>query len=137
ADSVNCQLLIEGRYFPVIYFPLADVRQDLLRATDHATHCPWKGDASYWTIAAGGKTAENAVWTYRQPIPQCEAIRDHVSFYWDRVDAWLEEDRPLLGHARNPYSRIDTFPASRRVVVTAGGQTLADSRRAVFLYETG
>lgn len=137
ADSVRTKLLFEKPYHPVIYFPFEDLKQEFLQATAHSTHCPWKGDASYWSLAVGGKAAENAVWAYKTPRAGCEAIAGHASFIWKSVDGWLEEDSPLLGHARNPYSRIDTLRSSRRVVVKAKGQVVADTTRAVFLYETG
>ena len=137
ADSVRTKLLFEAPYHPVIYFPLEDLRREFLAETQHATHCPWKGDASYWSLKVAGKSAENAVWSYRTPLPQCSAIANHASFIWKSVDGWLEEDSPLLGHARNPYTRIDTLRSSRRVVVRAQGEALADSSHAVFLFETG
>ena len=65
---------------------------DLLTRTDHATRCPYKGDASYWTIEAGGRTAENAVWSYERPIPGMAAIARYLAFYRDRMDGWTEED---------------------------------------------
>ncbi|MBV9279572.1 MAG: DUF427 domain-containing protein, partial [Chloroflexi bacterium] len=68
ADSRRVMLLYETNHLPVYYFPIADVRLDLLRPTDHHTHCPYKGDASYWSVTVGGRIAENAVWGYPQPI---------------------------------------------------------------------
>lgn len=137
ADSVHTKLLFEPGHFPVIYFPLADVQGRFLERTAHTTHCPHKGDASYWTLDVAGTRRENAVWGYETPKAGAEAIAGHVSFYWDKVDAWFEEDQPLLGHARSPYHRIDTLRSSRRVVVRLNGQVVADTTGAVFLYETG
>jgi uncharacterized protein (DUF427 family) len=68
-DSSDVALLHETGYLPVWYFPRADVRFDLLEATDHTTHCPFKGDASYWTIRAGGAVAANKVWGYPEILP--------------------------------------------------------------------
>ena len=65
---------------------------DLMRRTDHGSHCPFKGDASYWTIEVGGRVAENAVWSYEEPFEAVSAIKDHVAFYRDRMDAWHEDD---------------------------------------------
>jgi len=137
ADSVGCKLLFEAGHQPVIYFPAEDVAMDLLASTAHSTHCPHKGDARYWTVSAGGKTAENAAWSYAQPKPEAGAVAGHVAFAWNKMDRWMEEDSPLLGHARNPYSRIDTLVTSRLVTVKAGGKTLAETRDAILLYETG
>lgn len=137
ADSVAARLLFETGHQPVIYFPPADVAMDRLTPTPHRTHCPWKGEAAYWTVSAGAKQMENAAWSYRRPLPAAADIAGYVSFEWSRVGRWMEEDQPLLGHARDPHKRIDTLPTTRRVVVRAGAQVLADSRAAVLLFETG
>jgi uncharacterized protein (DUF427 family) len=92
AGSHRAKLLLETNHRPVYYFPRADVRQDLLVPTDHTTHCPYKGDARYWSIQVGDRLIENAVWNYPAPIPSCPDISDLVAFYWDKVDAWYEDD---------------------------------------------
>jgi uncharacterized protein (DUF427 family)/diadenosine tetraphosphate (Ap4A) HIT family hydrolase len=76
----------ESRHAIVHYVPRADVRMDLLTATDHTSYCPFKGTARYWTIAVGGRRAENAVWAYDEPYDEALPLRDHVAFYSDRVD---------------------------------------------------
>lgn len=63
-----------------VYFPPASVKTDYLSKTDHSTHCPWKGDASYYSINADGKKLENAAWYYPQTKEKAEHIRDHVAF---------------------------------------------------------
>src|SRR5215210_2799360 len=70
ADSKRVKLLRETNNRPVYYFPREDVREDLLEPTDRRSHCPYKGDASYWTVRAGDRVAENAVWSYRAPFPE-------------------------------------------------------------------
>jgi uncharacterized protein (DUF427 family) len=137
ADSTDALLLRESRHMPVYYFPRRDVRMDLLAPTDHHTHCPFKGDASYWTIKADGKTLENAVWGYERPFDEMAAIQDCVAFYWDRLDRRLEEDEEVFGHPRDPYHRVDVRESARRVRVVLNGETIADSRRALFVFETG
>ena len=92
ADSTRALVMREASYPPVHYFPREDVRMELLTRTGHATRCPYKGDASYWSVEAGGRTAENAVWSYERPIPGMTAIAGHLAFYRDRMDAWSEED---------------------------------------------
>ena len=92
ADSARALVMREADYAPVHYFPRDDVRMDLLIRTEHATRCPYKGDASYWTVEAGGRTAENAVWSYEDPIPGMTAIAGYLAFYRDRMDAWSEEE---------------------------------------------
>lgn len=90
ADTRRALTLHEPRYAPVQYVPRADVDMSLLTRTDHKTRCPHKGEAAYYSIAADGRLAENAVWTYEQPIPSVGEIAGYVAFYPRRVDA-IEE----------------------------------------------
>jgi len=86
ADTTRALTLKEGSLPPVQYVPREDSEMTLLERTAHKTHCPYKNDAAYYTIRAGGRTAENAVWTYEEPYPAVVAIKDHLAFYPDRVD---------------------------------------------------
>jgi uncharacterized protein (DUF427 family) len=86
ADSTRALTLKEASYPAVQYIPRADVEMDLLKLTSHTSHCPYKGDASYFSISAEGHTAENAVWSYQQPFPAMAEIKDYLAFYPDRVD---------------------------------------------------
>ena len=86
ADSDRAIVMLETGHAPVVYFPREDVRMDLMRGTRHRTHCPFKGDASYWTITVGGRTSENAVWSYEDPHPGIAAVEGYVAFYRGRVD---------------------------------------------------
>jgi uncharacterized protein (DUF427 family) len=90
ADTMHALTLKEAGYKPVFYIPRADADRNLLKSTDHRSHCPYKGDASYFTIEAGGRNAENAVWSYEQPFPAMAEIRGYLAFYPERVDA-IEE----------------------------------------------
>jgi uncharacterized protein (DUF427 family) len=87
ADSRNALTLQEASYPAVQYVPRADVDLSLLERTTHATYCPYKGDCAYYSVPSGGERAVNAVWTYEQPHDAVAAIRGHVAFYPDRVDA--------------------------------------------------
>ena len=87
ADSRHALTLQEARYPAVQYVPRADVDLSLLERTAHATYCPYKGDCAYYSVPGGGERAINAVWTYEQPYDAVAAIRGHVAFYPDRVDA--------------------------------------------------
>jgi uncharacterized protein (DUF427 family) len=80
AESTAALVLREGGYPPRIYFPRGDVRMDLLTATARSTHCPHKGNASYWTVTAGGTAAPDVAWSYRTPHDGVAAIGDHISF---------------------------------------------------------
>jgi uncharacterized protein (DUF427 family) len=136
ADSSRTLLLLETGYLPVYYFPRDDVRFDLLEATSTSTHCPYKGDASYYTVIAGGSRYEDAVWAYPAPINAVPELKDYVAFYWDRADAWFEEDDQVFRHPRDPYHRIDTLNSSRHVEVRVNGELLADSHRPRLVFET-
>jgi uncharacterized protein (DUF427 family) len=92
ADTRNALTLREASYPPVQYIPRKDVDMTLLARTDHATHCPYKGDASYYSIPPGGARSANAVWTYEAPYAAAAAIRDYLAFDPDRVDS-IEEWR--------------------------------------------
>ena len=86
ADTARALTLKEAGYRPVFYVPRSDTKMDLLTPTANATHCPYKGDASYFSISTGGKTAENAVWSYEKPFPATAEIKEYLAFYPDRVD---------------------------------------------------
>lgn len=91
AESDRVLVMHETRLPPVYYFPRDDVRMDLMKKTGHRTHCPFKGNASYWTLEAGGKTAKDAVWGYEDPYDEAEGVRDCVAFFWGAMDAWFED----------------------------------------------
>ena len=91
ADSARAKVLTEGRLAPAYYFPRSDVRMDLLHATAYRTYCPFRGNASYWTITVGGRSAENAAWSYEDPYDDAAAIKNYVAFYRERVDSIVEE----------------------------------------------
>jgi uncharacterized protein (DUF427 family) len=92
ASTQRALTLREADYPPVQYIPLADVEQSLLAPSDHLSYCPFKGDASYFSVPAGGERSQNAVWAYRDPYPAVAEIKDHVAFYPDRVEAISEQD---------------------------------------------
>lgn len=73
--------LHEGGYAPVIYFPRADVAMAFLDATGKTSHCPHKGDASYFSLVTKSRRLENAVWSYEAPHDSVAAIKDHLAFY--------------------------------------------------------
>jgi len=90
ADTTHALTLKEASYPPVQYIPRADTRMNLLSRTSHHSHCPYKGDASYFAVEAGGSKVENAVWSYEQPFPAMTEIKEYLAFYPNRVDA-IEE----------------------------------------------
>lgn len=90
ADTERALVLREGSLPPAQYIPREDVTMSSLGRTTHSTHCSFKGDASYFTVNAGGKTAENAVWSYEAPLPAVADIKGYVAFYPEKMDA-IEE----------------------------------------------
>jgi len=90
AETTQALTLREATLPPVQYIPREDVRMDLLDSTDHHTHCPYKGNASYFTVNGGGLVRENAAWSYEEPFPSVAAIKGHLAFYPEQADA-IEE----------------------------------------------
>jgi uncharacterized protein (DUF427 family) len=92
ADTREALRLQEASYPPVQYIPRKDVDMNLLQRTEHSSYCPFKGDASYYSIPSGGAKSVNAVWSYENPYPAVGQIKDYVAFYPSRVD--VIEERP-------------------------------------------
>lgn len=92
ADSGDAVVLKEASYPPVVYFPREDVSMDYLTRTAHATHCPYKGDAAYYTLMMDGRLVENAVWTYEQPFPAMGLIAGRLAFYPNEVEIYAVDD---------------------------------------------
>ncbi len=136
-DSRRVKMLHETGHLPVYYFPIEDIRHDLLEESDHTTHCPFKGDASYYSVKAGGKVAENSVWYYPEPLESFSPLKGYAAFYWDAMDRWLEEDEEVIGHPHDPYHRVDVLDSSRHVRVTLDGEVLAETDLPKMLFETG
>ncbi len=85
---------------------------------------------------SNGRTVENVGWSYRDPDAAHEPMRNHLAFYWDKLDAWFEEDEQVFVHPRDPHKRVDTMPSSRHVKVVVDGEVLAETRRPTLLFET-
>jgi uncharacterized protein (DUF427 family) len=136
-DSRHAKLLHEHGHLPIYYFPEAEVRADLLEPTERSTRCPYKGEASYWSVRVGDRVAENAVWSYPDPIESARPLAGYLAFYWHSMDEWFEEDEPAIVHARDPYHRVDILDTSRRIKVSLNGEPLAETRRARVIFETG
>jgi uncharacterized protein (DUF427 family) len=137
-DTTRATLLYETGLTPQVYVPVEDIRADLITPTDHHTYCPFKGTASYWTVTAGGRQAENAIWAYPEPNAESSWLLGYAGFYWKSMDEWYDEDEPVvLGGLCDPYHRVDVRRSSRPVRVLAGGQVLAETSKPLLLSETG
>jgi uncharacterized protein (DUF427 family) len=136
-DTVGAHLLHETGIRPVVYVPLADVDATLLERTPTTSHCPFKGDASYWSLRVGDDVRTDAVWGYEEPHPDADWLRGFAALYFDRVDRWLVEDEKVDGGSvRDPYHRVDVHVSSRPVTVTAAGEVIARSERPTLVFET-
>ena len=131
-DSTSPLLVWEVPYYPAYYFPVSDVKTDVLVETGETKKSPSRGEATLYTVKAGGK--EGAAYRYLEP--KIEELADHIAFEWGSLDHWFEEDEEVFTHPRDPYTRLDILPSSRRVRVEIDGVTVADTTNASFLYET-
>lgn len=93
ADTRDALVLKEANYPAVYYIPRKDADMSLLARTDHATYCPYKGECAYYSIPSAGERGTHAVWTYEHPYEAVAAIKEHLAFYPDRVDAIDVSDR--------------------------------------------
>jgi uncharacterized protein (DUF427 family) len=134
-DTIRPVLVWEKPYYPAYYFPVADVRTDLLEADGGIEHSPSRGDGRTYTITAGDRKAVGAALRYDDsPI---EELRDLIRLDWDSMDAWFEEDEEVFTHPRDPYTRVDILPSSRHVRIEVDGVTVAESMSPRLLFETG
>lgn len=134
-DSSRVELVWENPSYPTYYFPLADVRGDVLQATGETRHSPSRGDAQVFDLRVGDRVAPAAA--YRYPDSPFEELRGLVAFTWAALDHWFEEDEEVHVHARSPYTRVDVLPSSRAVRVEIDGGVVAESGHPTMLFETG
>jgi uncharacterized protein (DUF427 family) len=135
ADTIHPLLVWESPHYPTYYFPLADVRTDLLVADGGSAHSPSRGDGKTFAVRAGGKEAPSAALRYDDsPIPELQGF---IRLEWHALDAWFEEDEEVFTHARDPYTRVDILASSRRVRVEVDGEEIARSSNPRLLFETG
>ena len=87
-ETERAIVLMETGIPPVLYVPREDVAQEFLEKTTHQTHCPFKGDASYWTIRVGDRELQNAIWSYETPMAAAAPIKGHMAFYSNMVDRY-------------------------------------------------
>ncbi len=135
ADSRAVMLMLEKKRLAIYYFPVKDVRLDLLVPTSYTSPHEGKGLASFYSVKVGDRVAEKAAWRYLQP--ERPDLKDYVAFYWDKMDAWFEEDDEVFVHPRDPYHRVDVLNSSRHVKVIVGGEVVAETTRPRLLFETG
>jgi len=138
ARGDDAVLLFEPARYPVAYFPAADVAEGVLQPSDHRTAHPDLGDTRWFDVVGGdGRIAHRGAWQHVDPPAQAAALRGAVAFAWRAMDAFYEEDERILGHAADPYHRIDIRRTSRHLVVLDGDAVVADTHAPLVLYESG
>lgn len=135
ADSANVMLMLEKRRLAIYYFPANDVRLDLFVPTQFKSRHTGKGEAVFYSVKVADRIAEKAAWRYLES--ERADLKDYVAFYWDKMDAWFEEDDEVFVHPRDPYHRVDVVNSSRHVKVVLGGEVVAETNRPRLLFETG
>jgi uncharacterized protein (DUF427 family) len=135
ADTSRPFLVWEKPYYPAYYFPLADVRTELLARDGGVVHSPSRGDGHTFTLRAGGKEAAGAALRFEDS--PFEDLREAIRLDWSSIDSWFEEDEQVFTHPRDPYTRVDILHASRHVRVEIGGVTVAETHKPTLLFETG
>lgn len=101
ADSGNVLVMHETRLSPVFYFPREDVRMELFAKSDQLTHCPFKGNATYWTIHVGSRSAEHAAWSYEAPYDESSLVKGYVAFDWPTIDQWYAGGTEIIEQPRD------------------------------------
>jgi uncharacterized protein (DUF427 family) len=137
ADSENVLLLFEPGRYPVAYFPETDVAPETLERTEHTTQHSDLGLTSWYSVRAGEHSAPRGAWQHTGLPAHASELQACVAFAWRAMDAFYEEDERIVGHAADPYHRIDIRQASRNLVVRHHDRVIADTRRPLVLYESG
>jgi uncharacterized protein (DUF427 family) len=137
ALSDGATLLHETGRYPVAYFPRTDVDARLLRPSDKRARHPRLGETAWWSLEIDGQRFEDLAWSHPSPPSYAAAMTGLIAFVWDAIDAFYEEDEPILGHAADPYHRVDVRASSRHLTVHVGGALVADTRAPLAVFETG
>jgi uncharacterized protein (DUF427 family) len=137
AQSDDVVLLHEPGRYPVAYFPKDAVAADVLRATERVTEHPELGRTVWYGVSADEREAARAAWEHVKLPDHASILTGRVAFAWHAMDAFYEEAERILGHAADPYHRIDIRDTTRHLVVRAGEAQVADSQRPRVLYESG
>jgi uncharacterized protein (DUF427 family) len=138
AESENVLLLFEPGRYPVAYFPETDVSPDVLESSEHTTQHADLGLTSWYSVRADEQhVAQRGAWQHTGLPAHASELQARVAFAWRAMDAFYEEDERILGHAADPYHRIDIRQTSRNLVVRHGDRIVADSKRPLVLYESG
>ncbi|MGW6405128.1 DUF427 domain-containing protein [Streptomyces sp. NPDC055134] len=137
ADSENVILLHEPGRYPVAYFPREDVDEQSLIPRSKVTRHKDLGDTAWYAVHAGERTTERAAWEFTALPEYAADLQGRIAFAWRAMDAFYEEDERILGHAADPYHRIDIRNTSRTLEVRLGDTLIARSEHPLVLFESG
>jgi uncharacterized protein (DUF427 family) len=132
ADSEHVLLVYESKRPPAYWFPIADVRMEHLERKEQSEQA---ADTIRWRLMGKARIAQARAYT--NATGDRAALEGHLTFYWDQMDAWFEEDDEVFVHPRDPYTRVDTLHSSRHVRVKIDGLIMCETRRPMLLFETG
>lgn len=132
ANSKRANLVWPEGYLLTYYFPVEDVRLDWLAPAREGSD-----GKVYYDVRVEEQVAEAAAWSYPDPAPELEPLRGYITFKWNKMDHWFEEEEEVFVHPRDPYHRVDTVPSSRHIKVVVDGVTIAETNRPYLLFETG
>ena len=139
ADSKRALLLCQygpgpfPGFLPAYYFPQEDVRMDAFSPSGQQDH---DAVVAYQTLRIGDLVAEQAAWIVQAPPPAFATLQHTVSFTWEQMAGWYEEEEEVFVHARDPHKRVDVLLSSRHVRVAIAGVTIAETHRPYLLFET-
>jgi uncharacterized protein (DUF427 family) len=137
ADSETVVLLHEPGRYPVAYFPLTEIRPDVLLSEARTTQHRDLGETAWFSASAGDRSAEHAAWQHTALPDHASILQGRVALAWRAMDAFYEEDERIVGHAADAYHRIDIRRTSRHLVVKLDNRVIADTTRPVVLFESG
>ncbi len=135
-DSEDVVLLHEPGRYPVAYFPQNAITDNTLEPIEHTTSHKDLGPTSWYNVRVGTNSTPRAAWEHTELPDYASDLKGRVAFAWRAMDAFYEEDERIVGHAADPYHRIDIRQTSRHLVVQYGGQVIADTTRPLALYES-
>lgn len=136
-DTVRAALLHEHAQLPRYYLPMDDVVEGALVPSGRTERTAAAGERVYLDLDRPERRVRDAAWCHRDLPPEAPPFDGLVTFAWDALDGWLEEDEPVVGHARDPYHRVDALASSRPIRVSLEGIVLAESAQPVALFESG
>jgi uncharacterized protein (DUF427 family) len=137
ADSEDVVLLHEPGRYPVAYFPLGEIADGVLDASEYTTSHNDLGTTSWYTVRVGDQSRQRAAWQHTDLPEYAGVLTGRAAFAWPAMDAFYEEDDRIVGHAADAYHRIDIRTTSRHLIVRRGDRVIADTGSPLALYESG